>query len=190
MVPDATGNGHTGICVPPACPSFITTGVKGGAYRFDPALNQFIVVPDSNAFRGNFTIMAWMYSDNTTKQIAVMSKPFGTGTGNSWQLENMDDDKVSFSGGSVHSLESPNAVPQMTWTHVAGTWDGTTKRLYINGVLVASTASNISFDTHNVYLGADENNGNLALPFDGELDDLRIYNRVLPAQELLMLAQP
>ena len=84
---------------------------------------------------------------------------------------------------------SPADVPQMKWAHLAGTWDGTTKRIYVNGVMVASTASQISYDTHNIYLGADENNGTLALPFDGELDDLRVYNRVLSASEIAALAQ-
>lgn len=186
---DSAGNGHDGLCAPPACPSLVT-GIKNGAYRFDPALSQFVLVPDSTAFRGIFTIAAWMYTDNTTKQIAVMSKPVGSGTGNSWQLESLENDKVSFSGGSTHSLESPASVPQMTWTHVAGTWNGTTKRLYINGVMVASAASQISYDLHDVFLGADQNNSSLALPFDGMLDDLRVYNRVLSAQELQALAQP
>jgi len=185
---DSTGNGHNGACVATACPTLVT-GVDGGAYRFDPAVPQFIVVPDSTAFRGVFTIAAWMYTDNTTKQIAVMSKPVGTSSGNSWQLEDLTDDTVSFSGGSVHSLSSPMVVPQMTWAHLAGTWDGTTKRLYVNGVMVASSTSQISYDTQDVFLGADENSGALALPFDGELDDLRVYNRVLTAQELAALAQ-
>ncbi|HEX5058872.1 MAG TPA: LamG domain-containing protein [Kofleriaceae bacterium] len=186
---DSTGNGHNGTCAGAQCPTLVTTGVDGGAYRFDPAVPQYLVVPDSTAFRGVFTIAMWMYTDNTTKQIAAMSKPVGTGTGNSWQLEDLTDDTVSFSGGSVHSLVSPAAVPQMTWAHIAGTWDGTTKRLYINGVMVASTASQITYDTHNIYLGADENNGTLALPFDGELDDLRVYNRVLSTSEIAALAQ-
>lgn len=188
-IADSTGNGHTGICVATTCPTLVA-GIKGGGYRYNPAMSQFVIVPDSSAFRGVFTIAAWMYTDNTVQQIAVMSKPVGSGTGNSWQLENLDDDKVSLSGGSVHMLESPMSVPQMTWTHVAGTWDLTTKRLYINGVLVASVAASINYDGHDVYLGADENNGSLALPFDGVLDDLRIYNRVLPASELQTLAQP
>lgn len=186
---DSTGNEHNGICVGTTCPALVT-GVKGGGYRFNPAMSQFIVVPDSSAFRGVFTICGWMYTDNTVQQIAVMSKPYGSGTGNSWQLENLSNDRVSFSGGSTHMLESPMSVPQMTWTHIAGTWDGTTKRLYINGTLAASVASNINYDGHDIYLGADENNGSLALPFDGVLDDLRVYNRVLPVSELQMLAQP
>ncbi len=184
---DSTGNGHSGTCV--ACPSLVT-GKVGNGYRFNPADGEHVRVDDSVAFRGNFTIAAWMYTDNTTQQIAVMSKPVGTGTGNSWQLENLDDDRVSLSGGSVHSLVSTNSVPQMTWVHVAGTWDGTTKRLYIDGVLARSGTSQISYDTHDVYLGADENNGSLALPFDGALDDLRVYSRALTAQEIAALAQP
>ena len=187
---DSTGNGNTGICAAITCPSLVA-GKRDGGYRFDPALSQFVIVDDNPAFHTtSFTIAAWMYTDNTTKQLAVMSKPVGSGTGNSWQLENLDDDRVSFSGGSNHSLTSPASVPQMTWTHLAGTWNGTTKRLYINGVMVASSTSNIDFDDNSIYLGADENNGSLALPFDGVLDDLRVYNRVLSAQELSVLAQP
>lgn len=184
---DSTGNGHDGTCT--ACPSRVT-GIRGGAYRFNPNGPQYIVVPDSPAFRGVFTIAAWMYTDNTNNQIAVMSKPYGSGTGNSWQLENLSDDRVSFSGGSSHSLVSMMSVPQMTWVHVAGTWDGTTKRLYINGTLARSGTSQISYDSHDIYLGADENNGSLALPFDGELDDLRVYNRVLSQDEIAELAEP
>jgi hypothetical protein len=78
----------------------------------------------------------------------------------------------------------------MTWVHIAGTWDGTTKRLYIDGVLARSGTSQISYDTHDLYLGADENNGSLALPFDGVLDDLRVYSRALSLQEIAALAQP
>lgn len=192
-VPDVTANGHDGACVATACPSFITDGPRAGAYRFDPGLNQHIVVPDSNALHASsFTIAAWMYTDNTVKSISVMAKPYGSGTGNSWQLENRDDDRVSFSGGAVHLLQSQMAVPIMTWTHIAGTYDDMTKtkRLYINGVMIASTLSPISYDGSDVYLGADENDGSLALPFDGALDDLRFYSRVLSAQELQTLAAP
>lgn len=184
---DSTGNGHDGTCT--ACPMLVA-GIRGGGYRFDPSRPEYIVVPDSQAFRGVFTIAAWMYTDNTNRAIAVMSKPYGNSTGNSWQLENLEDDRVSFSGGSPHSLITTNMVPQMTWVHVAGTWDGTTKRLYINGALARSTMAQVSYDSHDIYLGADENSGSVALPFDGVLDDLRVYNRVLSAAEIAELAEP
>lgn len=184
---DSTGHGHTGACAT-ACPTLVT-GKIGMAYQFDASAEQAITVPDSTAFRGIFTITAWMYVSSTGESMAIMSKPQGSETDNSWQLELRDTNKLSFSGGSTHYLETPANIASGAWRHVAGTWDGTRKRLYIDGALVASVDSSITYDTHLVYLGADQNNGNTVLYWNGTLDDLRIYNRVLSPAEIATLAQ-
>src|SRR5262245_46238542 len=64
-VHDRSGNGHDGTCVAPACPVLVA-GKIGGGYRFDLAVPQYIVVPDSTAFRGNFTIAGWIYTSNSS----------------------------------------------------------------------------------------------------------------------------
>lgn len=184
---DSAGRGHTGTCAT-ACPTLVT-GKIGLAYHFDSSAQQALTVPDSADFRGNFTISAWMYADSTGSNMAIMSKPQGNDTGNSWQLELRDTRKLSFSGGSTHYLESNMTFTAGAWHHVAGTWDGTTKRLYIDGMLVAMVDSSITYDTHLVYLGADQNNGSTVLYWNGALDDLRVYKRVLSADEIAALAQ-
>ena len=184
---DSTGNGHTGTCAT-ACPT-VVTGKLGNAYHFDASLDHALTVPDSADFRGTFTLAVWMYADATGSNMAMISKPEGTDTDNSWQLELRDTSKLSFSGGSTHYLETPATVAAGAWRHVAGTWDGTTKRLYVDGVLVASVDSSITYDTHLVYIGADQNAGSTVLHWDGTLDDLRIYNRALSATEIAALAQ-
>lgn len=183
---DSSGRGHTATCVA-ACPALVP-GKIGSGYRFDPTLDHALIVPDDADFRGNFTLAAWIYADATGIQRAVISKPLGTGSGNSWQLELLDTAKLSFSGGSSHYLENPAVTTAMAWLHVAGTWDGTTKRLYVNGALVASAASAITFDTHDIYLGADNNAGTPVLHWDGVLDDVRVYSRVLSLPEIQALA--
>lgn len=183
---DSTGHGHTAACAT-ACPTLVA-GKVGMAYHFDAATQQALTVADSSAFRGNVTISAWMYAD-TAAGGAIMSKPVGTGTDNSWQLEQLDTGPVSFSGGSVHYLDSPTPIAPGAWHHVAGTWDGTTKRLYVDGAMVASVAATLSYDTHLVYLGADQNTGTTVLYWNGALDDVRIYDRVLGDSEIAALAQ-
>jgi hypothetical protein len=184
---DSTGRGHTGTCTT-ACPTLVT-GKIGMGYHFDSSSQQALGVPDSADFRGTFTLAAWMYADSTGDSMAIMSKPQGNDTGNSWQLELRDTRKLSFSGGSTHYLETNNTFSAGAWHHVAGTWDGTKKRIYVDGVLVNSVDSSITYDTHLVYLGADQNGGSMALHWDGTLDDVRIYNRVLSASEIAALAQ-
>jgi hypothetical protein len=183
---DSSGRGHTATCLA-ACPAQVT-GKIGMAYQFSSAQAHALVVADHADFRGAFTLAAWMRASTVGSNMAILSKPFGTGSGNSWQLELRDTGALSFSGGSAHYLDNPTTTATNVWHHVAGTWDGTTKRLYVDGVLVASVASAIDYDTHPIFLGADENSGSTVLYWNGTLDDLRIYNRVLTVQEIQALA--
>ncbi len=186
---DNTGRGHDATCVT-ACPALVA-GKIGNGYDFIATSNHALTVPDSLDFRGTFTVAAWMNARMLgANNLSVLAKAVGVDTSNSWQLEIVGTSrKLSFTGGSQHYLESPAVISLGAWHHVAGTWDGTTKRLYVDGALVSSIASTVTYDRHAVYLGADENNGVLALPFDGVLDDLRVYNRALPAAELAALAK-
>lgn len=182
---DSSGRGHHATCR--ACPALVT-GKLGGGYRFTAALGQILVVPDHADFRGLYTIAAWIYAEPTTDQIAILSKPFGSGTGNSWQLELLEDDRVSLSGGSPHSLRSTDIIPTGEWHHVAGRFDGTEKELFIDGEEVDEVDVTVEYDGHDIYLGGDQNNGDEVLHWDGVLDDVRIYNRDLSDDEIEALA--
>jgi hypothetical protein len=68
-----------------------------------------------------------------------------------------------------------------TWYHFVGTFDGTNQNFYINGVKYAHQA-NIAFmrtDTNNTFIGGWLNK------FNGKIDEVKIYNRVLSDDELL-----
>jgi parallel beta-helix repeat protein len=68
------------------------------------------------------------------------------------------------------------------WYHVTATFDGSTVRSYLNGVLKESaTMSSIqSYPTTKVIIGAD----GWGDYFSGSVDDFRIYRRVLSAAEM------
>ena len=84
----------------------------------------------------------------------------------------------------------PSSAPLNTgqWYHVAYVQDGTTRSLYINGVLDASdnNIENYSGNTPNaVWIGARLNNPNqLSSAFDGNIDELRFWNRALCEDEI------
>jgi hypothetical protein len=79
--------------------------------------------------------------------------------------------------------------PSGQWTHVAGTFDGTTWRVYVNGSQVGTaTGTTKAFSTGRFWcIGrkpSQESNF-----FNGEIDEVRIYKRALTATEVANLNQ-
>jgi hypothetical protein len=68
-----------------------------------------------------------------------------------------------------------------TWHHVLATYDGTTRKVYINGVLQSSAAaSGLNAQNMNFRIGSTNNSEY----FIGTLDDIVIYNRALSLAEV------
>jgi hypothetical protein len=94
-------------------------------------------------------------------------------------------------GSTFVSVNTPaNTNTLNVWTHVAGTWDGSVLRFYINGVLsaTASSAPLANFATGGeVWIGGSNSN-----EFNtGDIDEVRIWNRTLCQGEIQnnMMAQ-
>ena len=71
-----------------------------------------------------------------------------------------------------------------TWSHLAATYDGTTLRMYVNGVLASSKAVSgaIKTSTGVLRIGGNSIWGEY---FSGLIDEVRIYNRALSASEIV-----
>lgn len=75
------------------------------------------------------------------------------------------------------------------WTHVAATFADEQKALYINGRLVGESSAPLALNTERplrIGGGATEGPGNYF--FGGMIDEVRLYNRALPAEEVAGLA--
>jgi len=95
------------------------------------------------------------------------------------------------SGGSLVTITSAttgNNNPN-NWYHLVYTYDGVQNtRLYLNAVSRASSATQPSefSSAQNIYVGA-LNHPTVKGNFDGKMDDVRIYNRVLTGNEISTL---
>jgi hypothetical protein len=87
------------------------------------------------------------------------------------------------SSGSSPMLAAPNPLPLNTWSHLAATYDGSTLRLFVNSVQIASRAQTgpISTSSLPLTIGADTIHGSY---FAGLIDEVRVYNRALTTSEL------
>ncbi len=126
----------------------------------------------------SITVEAWVYR--------TADKTFHTVVGNYNSLLQfllrIDNNKVSFFVDSdiaafANALGSTD-VPINTWTHIAGTWDGTDIRVFINGVqdgIASYSGGVLSGDGGNVTFG-----GNTGAPagefFQGQIDEVRVWN--------------
>jgi hypothetical protein len=87
-------------------------------------------------------------------------------------------------------LGAPDTVPQQKWTHMAGTYDGATVRLYVNGAEISNMAMPLTgafeSDTTPLVIGGNDNDTS-GVPtelFPGSLDEIMLYKRALSAAEI------
>jgi hypothetical protein len=86
--------------------------------------------------------------------------------------------------GTRRRLQAPvGAIVVGSTYHVVGTFDGTTQRLYVNGVLMASAAlsGSASVTTNQLAIGSWDGNSEF---FKGTIDEPALYNTVLSAAQV------
>ena len=88
-------------------------------------------------------------------------------------------------GGTWYAA-SYSPVEANTWYHIAATFDGIMLRAYRNGILVTATAAAGTPDAETGTLKFGRHS-TAAQYFTGTVDDARVYNRALTAEELLVV---
>ena len=104
----------------------------------------------------------------------------------SWNFAGVDTNGTAMSWIDVNS--PANALTVNNWFHVAGTFDGNASKLYVNGVLVATTTFNGTIAPSTNYMPkigklADGGVGQ-GRYWNGKIDEVRVWNRVLTSTEI------
>lgn len=170
--------------------STLGLGAQTAAISLQNTVDGFVEVPYSPAVvpQGGITVEAWVTYDGST-------------IGPNWRYptivrQNRNAGQESFflrveagnSGAtSIRWLVNVNSVVDVywsfvpgqltTWTHLAGTWDGTTARLFVNGAEVGSrTGSGALRDQGDVLrIGKGSDVGTPMEVWNGSIDELRIW---------------
>jgi len=160
-------------------------GKYGSALSFDKS-DDYVSVTESSSLtiKDAITVTAWVKMSEThdsTTYIVVKAGCFGlqirsTFDGFDWFVDTTDG------GGTLKSVSAIlGSLSLNTWYHVVGTYDGSAMKIYVNGELKNSLDQSQQIDSgNNVLIGGGADTYYLK----GVIDDVRIYNEALSADEI------
>lgn len=183
---DGSGNGNDGTVNGTDFDTDSVAGMSGTAMNFDGTSDFIETSSDDILDPDTFTACAWV-------------RRTGPGSGQPWQEVfgnavfqthgwhlNFEPEATTaqfyLNRSGARDAVSVN-IDTAQWNHICASYDGTNARLYANGVLGGGpTAATVVDSTDSFYLGdAGPNQGD---GLEGDIDDMRIYNRALSAAEI------
>jgi hypothetical protein len=200
MAADASGNNNHGRLVDLDPATAWVAGRSGRALNVAGGYVEVRMSPSIGTITNGVTIAAWISLDGP-----IVSEIFGTAI--SRQIGGSVDQYYHLSVNDKELptvLITPNSLPRQfaalhnsspvtrsTFIHVAGTYDGSQARLYVDGAAKSSVDVTGTFlaDTTPVILGANGNEAQVTERFPGRIDEIALYSRALEPQEIARLAE-
>ncbi|MBW8887395.1 MAG: cadherin-like beta sandwich domain-containing protein [Fibrobacteres bacterium] len=155
------------------------TGAASKAVSFASGNGQ-ITMGDASILTGNsVTVSAWIYlasSASTDTRYFVYSGGVNFAS---------EGSAIYFAVSTTNTNSAWCTVNVGEWTQITGTYDGSDIKIYKNGVLQSTTPQpgTVTGNLSQMYLGYFN-----SVFWDGRLDDLRYYNRVLSQTEITAVA--
>lgn len=164
------------------------TSYSDGTMVFD-GTNDYAKVSDIN-ITSEISIEGWVYANSVGSFNAIASQfQADTLTESSWVLETVGSDiRLYITNNSSLSFAS-TSFSTLVWTHIVGTFNGTTIKIYKNSVLgdVTGTIAGLNNSNLNINIGAlysqNGNEGGTGL-WNGKISNVKIYNRALSQDEI------
>ena len=184
---DKSGNGNDGTLV--NGPTW-TQGKYGSALSFD-GVDDYVDAGNQQNLQitGPITITAWVKTSNVTSYNGIVTKYYAENGKRGFALEfnpfNPTGGGLRFiisRDGTSTSIVSTNEVSINEWEHIAATYDGSTMKLYVDGIL----KSNANYDagiyntSEKLFLGRNVGYSSL----NGLLDDIKIYDYARTEEEI------
>lgn len=180
---------------PSSCASPTYSGDVLGSFNFTRS-NKTCAFVTNFGFHPIYTAQVWVKRDGTQNDYAtIISTPWpGWGNQIAISLHWINSTKIQagvYKNGGWGTFTSEVEVPNLTWTFVTITFDGSTISLMVNGSVASKNAGT---PDATVALTSSLNNTGLFIGkrFDGDVDyingsvaSIRIYNRVLSDAEIL-----
>jgi len=166
----------------------LETGIFGKAVRCDKANSEYVNIPESGSssldLTQGFTWEVWIYPFSCSGGII-----FNKESSYEWMISSSCEVAWALmTAGSWEWHYTGIYVPLNEWTHLALTYDGTYVRVYVNGELKSTIkdpdGGAIDTNDNDLRICARGGDGSASQFFDGMIDEVRIYNRILSEEEI------
>jgi len=167
-------------------------GKVGKAFSSPGGVGDYIQVPRHGSLEAtHVTVDAWVkgIAPGSTRYIVAKGASGCTAASYGLYTGGGGLNFYIFNGSTfVLSPAAPSTIWDGNWHHVAGSYDGTRVRLYVDGSQIGSgtaTSININYSlptSNDLFIGTYK--GSCTLPFKGAIDEVEIFNRALDASEI------
>jgi hypothetical protein len=168
-------------------------GKVGGSLQLD-GVDDYVSTPFIlNPAKGSFSISAWI-KGGAPGQVVISQRDVGRVPGNTWLLADASYGRLMtrLMHPPFPPLVSESVITDDQWHHLGLVYDfiALHRYLYVDGIEVAKDSDFVAGvgSDGGLFIGAD-NTLDAAGFFSGLIDDVRIYNNVLSAEEIAALAQ-
>ena len=177
-----------------------TTGSGiNGCLSFD-GVDDYVGIPDDDTLdiTEEITVMGWVYVNSyETGRFYTVAGKWNDRDGNyrgyllGLSLKETTNPQprfyISKDGTNFPSANSSLNLNTGTWYHLAGTYDGSNLKIYVDGQLKGTTPVSglINLNDQPVLIGGDRAGGTNGRFFNGLIDEVKIYSCCLSAAEIL-----
>lgn len=174
--------------------------ISNGVLLTNGITNYILILPSRSLyFDYSLTMAAWInpleqtagYKNIIDKNTKSDVAPFSQYSMNYAYNYNGIIEKPQFAGRTGNVYASSNSAPINQWTYVIITYGNGQAKIYINGILnnIADISGDLNLTTsagsqYPITLGAGINAHGVARPFIGSIDNVRIYNETLTAEQV------
>lgn len=131
----------------------------------------------------SFTVSSWV-KRNSTNQTILSKRDNAFTTGYDLSINSAGRAQMRWRNGSMQTITSSVVIPSGIWHNIAVTYDGTTARLYIDGVLdVTQTMSTVPANNQSFLIAAADGVNTTSF-FNGGIDEVRVWSVALTDKQL------
>ncbi len=181
---DESGNGYNGTLQLATTPTWISNGFDGGAYQLNGT--NFIEFPNPGLDNLNqeWTVSAWVNASDLSIGFQYLIE--GMNQGNFISFNNKPLLYLNFSANNYFTYGSDGHIQLNKWHQLVFTFNSTTteRKVYLDGVDISDYSEN--FTSTPIGLSPTMK---LGTNFEGMLDDVKIFDKVLTDQEVEDLYQ-